>query len=82
MSFKEEFEKLAEEKGMSCPELAKIAIDMLTDEEDCMSFGKYIVDKCTLNEAHSVTSDQQRVLGYDLSMGDDMTHFGKGGIEK
>lgn len=44
-----------------------------------MSFGEYVVDKCTLNETPSATdsetSDQLRVLGCDLSMGDDMTHF-------
>ena len=77
MLFKEEFKKLAEEKGMTCPELAKKIIDMFTDEEGCMSFGGYVVDKCTLNEALPVTdpetSDQRRVLGYDLSKGDDMT---------
>ena len=77
MDFKEEFKKLAEEKGMTCSELAKIVIDMFTDEDGCMSFGGYVVDKCTLNEALPVTdqenSDQYRVLGYDLSKGDDMT---------
>lgn len=51
--FKDEFKKLAEEKGMTYPELAKIVIDMFTDEEGCMSFGGYVVDKCTLNEALS-----------------------------
>jgi hypothetical protein len=51
--FKEEFKKLAEEKGMTYPELAKIVIDMFTDEDGCMSFGGYVVDKCTLNEALS-----------------------------
>lgn len=77
--FKEEFKKIAEEKGMTCDELAKKVIDMLTDEEGCMSFGEYVVNKCTLNEALSETdpktSDQRGVLGCDLSMGDDMTHF-------
>lgn len=86
--FKEEFKKLAEEKGMTYPELAKIVIDMFTDEEGCMSFGGYLVDKCTLNEALSETSDQRRVLGWDLSKGDDMTlkrranaFYGKGGVK-
>ena len=85
--FKEEFKKLAEEKGMTYPELAKIVIDMFADEEGCMSYGGYPVDKCTLNEALSETSDQRRVLGWDLSKGDDMTlkrranaFYGKGGI--
>ena len=77
MLFKEEFKKLAEEKGMTCSELAKKIIDMFTDEEGCMSFGEYVVDKCTLNEALPETdpknSDQYRVLGCDLSNGDDMT---------
>lgn len=93
MLFKEEFKKLAEEKGMTCPELAKKIIDMFTDEEGCMSFGGYVVDKCTLNEALPVTdpetSDQRRVLGYDLSKGDDMTlkrranaFYEKGGIKE
>jgi hypothetical protein len=86
--FKDEFKKLAEEKGMTYPELAKIVIDMFTDEEGCMSFGGYVVDKCTLNEALSETSDQRRVLGWDLSKGDDMTlkrranaFYGKGGVK-
>lgn len=87
--FKEEFKKLAEEKGMTYPELAKIVIDMFTDEEGCMSFGGYVVDKCTLNEALSETSDQRRVLGWDLSKGDCMTtlkrranaFYGKGGVK-
>lgn len=86
--FKEEFKKLAEEKGMTYPELAKIVIDMFTDEEGCMSFGGYLVDKCALNEALSETSDQRRVLGWDLSKGDDMTlkrranaFYGKGGVK-
>lgn len=78
MSFKEEFKKLAEEKGMTCSELAKIAIDMVTDENGCMSFGGYVVDNRALNEALPVTdpekSDQRRVIGYDLSKGDDMTN--------
>lgn len=78
MSFEEEFEKLAKEKGITCTELAKIAIDMVTDEEGCMSFGGYVVDKRTLNEALPVTdpkkSDKRRVLCYDLSKGDDMTN--------
>lgn len=93
MLFKEEFKKLAEEKGMACPELAKKIIDMFTDEEGCMSFGGYVVNKCTLNEALPVTdpetSDQRRVLGYDLSNGDDMTlkrranaFYGKGVFKK
>nr|DAU25912.1 MAG TPA: Ribbon-helix-helix domain [Caudoviricetes sp.] len=77
--FKEEFKKIAEEKGMTCDELAKKVIDMFTDEEGCMSFGKYVVEQCNLNETPSrtdpETSDQRRVLGCDLSMGDDMTHF-------
>lgn len=77
MSFEEEFEKLAEEKGMTCDELAKKVIDMFTDEEGCMSYGGYPVDKCALNEALSRTdpekNDQRRVLGCDLSNGDDMT---------
>lgn len=77
MNFKEEFKKMAEEKGMTCHELAKIAIDMLTDEEGCMSFGGYTMDKRTLNEALSVKSDQRRILGYDLSKGDDMTNIFK-----
>lgn len=58
-----------------------------------MSFGGYVVDKCTLNEALPVTdpetSDQRRVLGYDLSNGDDMTlkrranaFYGKGVFKK
>lgn len=51
--FKEEFKKLAEEKGMTYPELAKIIIDRLTDEEGCMSFGGYAVDKCALKETLS-----------------------------
>lgn len=91
--FKEEFKKLAEEKGMTCSELAKKIIDMFTDEEGCMSFGVYVVDKCTLNEAIPETdpkkSDQYRVLGYDLSKGDDMTlkrranaFYEKGGIKE
>ena len=75
--FKEEFKKLAAEKGMTCSELAKKIIDMFTDEEGCISFGRYVVDKCTLNEAIPETdpkkNDQYRVLGYDLSKGDDMT---------
>ena len=75
--FKEEFKKLAEEKGITCSELAKKIIDMFTDEEGCMSFGGYVVDKCTLKETISVTdpekNDQRRVLGCDLSNGDDMT---------
>lgn len=72
--FKEEFKKLAEEKGMTYPELAKIIIDRLTDEEGCMSFGGYVVDKRTLNEAISAKDfNQRRVLGWDLSKGDDMT---------
>lgn len=86
--FKEEFKKLAEEKGMTYPELAKIIIDRLTDEEGCMSFGGYAVNKCALNEALSETSDQRRVLGWDLSKGDDMTlkrranaFYGKGGVK-
>lgn len=86
--FKEEFKKLAEEKGMTYPELAKIVIDMFTDEEGCMSYGGYPVDKYTLNEALSETSDQRRVLGWDLSKGDDMTlkrranaFYGKGGVK-
>lgn len=74
MDFKEEFEKLAKEKGITCTELAKIAIDMLTDEEGFMSFGGYTMDKRTLNEALSVKNDQRRILGYDLSKGDDMTN--------
>lgn len=74
MSFEEEFEKFAKEKKMTCHELAKIAIDMLTDEEGFMSFGGYTMDKRTLNEALSVKSDQRRILGYDLSKGDDMTN--------
>lgn len=53
--FKEEFKKLAEEKGMTYPELAKIIIDKLTDEEGCMSFGGYAVDKCALKETLSAT---------------------------
>lgn len=72
--FKEEFKKLAEEKGMTYPELAKIVIDMFTDEEGCMSFGGYLVDKCALKETLSATDlDQRRILGLDLSKGDDMT---------
>ena len=75
--FKEEFKKLAAEKGMTCSELAKKIIDMFTDEEGCMSFGEYVVDKCTLKETLSVTdpetSDQRRVIGWDLSKCDDMT---------
>lgn len=75
--FKEEFKKLAEEKGMTCSELVKKIIDMFTDEEGCMSSGGYVVDKCTLKETLSVTdqekNDQCRVLGCDLSNGDDMT---------
>lgn len=73
MNFKEEFKKLAEEKGITCSELAKKIIDMFTDEEGCMSFGGYVVDKCTLKETLSETGDQRRVLGCDLSKGDDMT---------
>lgn len=64
MLFKEEFKKLAEEKGMTCPELAKKIIDMFTDEEGCMSFRGYVVDKCTLKETLPVT---------DPETSDDMT---------
>lgn len=78
--FKEEFKKLAEEKGMTYPELAKKIIDMFTDEEGCTSFGEYVVDKCTLNEALPVT---------DPKKSDDMTlkrranaFYGKGGIKE
>lgn len=71
MLFDEEFQKLAEEKSMSCSELASKIIELMCDDKGNYTFGP---PSCDPIASLPVCNTRGQVIGFDLSSSADMTN--------